>query len=80
MKKKIKNNNNLWGGRFSESPSKTMVRINSSIKFDKILYEKDIKVSMAHVDMLYNQKIISKADLKKIISGLNKIQAELKKK
>ncbi len=44
MKKKInkKNIKNLWGGRFEESPSKPMLRINSSISFDKKLYEQDI--------------------------------------
>ena len=44
MKKKInkKNSKNLWSGRFVEKPSETMVRINSSISFDKTLYENDI--------------------------------------
>ena len=54
MKKKInkKNSKNLWSGRFEESPSETMLRINSSISFDKTLYEKDISASKAHAKML----------------------------
>ena len=46
MKKKfIKKNKNFWGGRFSENPSEMMTRINASIKFDKILFKKDISAS-----------------------------------
>ncbi len=80
MKKKInkKNNKNLWGGRFIEKPSDTMVRINSSINFDKKLYEKDIIVSKVHATMLSNQNIITKHELKKILIGLTKIEKEIK--
>ena len=68
MKKKInkKKSKNLWSGRFVESPSETMLRINSSISFDKTLYEKDISASKVHAIMLSNQGIISKEELKKI--------------
>ncbi len=79
MKKEIKKNKNLWSGRFSESPSDTMVRINASISFDKKLYKKDIEASKVHATMLGNQKIISEVELKKIISALNKIENEFKK-
>ena len=80
MKKKInkKKNNNLWGGRFTEKPAETMIRINSSIEFDKTLYEKDILASMVHATMLCNQKIISKLELKKIEGALTKIGKEFK--
>ena len=79
MKKKInKKNNNFWSGRFHESPSETMVRINSSINFDKILYAKDILASKVHATMLSNQNIITQAELKKILNGLTKIEKEIK--
>ena len=80
MKKKInkKINNNLWGGRFTEKPAETMVRINSSIEFDKILYEKDILASKVHATMLCNQKIISRAEMRKIEGALTKIDKEFK--
>ena len=67
MKKKInkKNSKNLWSGRFEESPSETMLRINSSISFDKTLYEQDISASKVHATMLSNQSIITKEELKK---------------
>jgi argininosuccinate lyase len=52
----------IWGGRFSEGPSKIMERINTSIDFDKKMYSQDIRASKAHTSMLINQKIITKND------------------
>ena len=77
MKKKT-NNKNFWGGRFLQSPSKLMVKINSSINFDKKLYAQDIRASKAHVTMLGNQKIISHSEKNKIINALDKIEIEIK--
>ena len=53
-----------------------MIRINSSISFDKKLYAVDIEASKAHTTMLYNQKIISENELIKIINSLKKIEKE----
>ena len=80
MKKKInkKNTKNLWGGRFIESPSETMVRINSSIGFDKKLFKQDIIASKIHATMLSNQNIITERELKKILNGLTKIEKEIR--
>jgi len=77
MKKESKNKN-FWGGRFLQSPSKLMVKINSSINFDKKLYVQDILASKAHVSMLGNQNIISNAEKSKIIKALDKIEKEIK--
>ena len=79
MKKKIKKNINFWGGRFNESPSETMIRINSSINYDNILYKQDIKGSKAHAKMLYNQKIITENEFKRISLALDKIEIEFDK-
>ena len=64
MKKKTnkKNSKNLWSGRFVESPSETMLRINSSINFDKILYIKDISTSKCR---LLNKTAIAEKPKKK---------------
>ena len=43
---------------------------------DKRLYKEDIKGSIAHVEMLFKQKIISFKIKNKIIYGLNKIERE----
>ena len=79
MKKKIiRRKKNLWAGRFKKKPSKSMLEINASIDFDKNLYKQDIQASKAHAIMLSNQKIITKRELNKILSGLDIIEGEIK--
>ena len=77
--KEKKQSSSIWGGRFERKPSKVMEKINSSISFDKRLYKEDILASVAHAKMLVKQGIISNSDGKKIISGLNTIEKEIKK-
>ena len=77
--KEKKQSSSIWGGRFERKPSKVMEKINSSISFDKRLYKEDILASAAHTKMLVKQGIISNSDGKKIISGLNTIEKEIKK-
>ena len=55
-------------------------KIGSSIDIDKRLYKEDITGSIAHVEMLFKQKIISFKIKNKIIYGLNKIEKEISKK
>lgn len=50
-----------------------------SFSFDQRLAEVDIEGSIAHVQMLVKTKIISSADGKKIIAGLNSILKDLSK-
>ncbi len=69
--------NKMWGGRFAQGPSAIMAEINASIGFDKRLYAQDIAGSKAHAAMLAQQKIISKADAKVIINGLDQVKAEI---
>jgi argininosuccinate lyase len=54
-----------------------MAEINASIDFDRRLYAQDIAGSKAHAAMLAKQGIISKADLKAIHAGLDRIKAEI---
>ncbi len=69
--------NKMWGGRFASGPSEIMEEINASIGYDKRLYKQDIKGSIAHAEMLVDAAILSKADGKKIISGLKQVQKEI---
>jgi len=62
-----------WGGRFSAQPEAWVDAFNASINFDKTLIEYDVQGSIAHATMLANQDIISEADCKQIIDGLNAI-------
>ncbi|MDT8715195.1 argininosuccinate lyase [Clostridium sp. 19966] len=67
----------LWGGRFKEKENKLMEDFNSSLSFDKRLYQEDIKGSIVHAEMLEKCGIISGEDGKKIIGGLNDIFEKL---
>ena len=64
--------------RFSKSSSLNFQKINSSIEFDKFLYQEDIEGSIAHASMLASQKIITMQEGKKITNGLKKILKEIK--
>ena len=70
--------NKMWGGRFQMSPAELMVEINASIAFDKAMAPQDIRGSKAHAEMLAAQGIISKADAREIVKGLDQVEAEIK--
>ncbi len=74
---KNKNNKTIWGTRIKDSTSLLFQRVGSSIDVDKRLYKEDIAGSIAHVEMLFKQKIISFKIKNKIIYGLNKIEKEI---
>ena len=69
--------NSLWGGRFDAGPAEIMEKINASIDFDKIIYDQDIRGSIAHCRMLMAQNIISEQDGDKILLGLDQVKAEI---
>jgi len=69
--------NRMWGGRFEASPAEIMEEINASIGFDKRLAPQDIRASKAHASMLAEQGIISKADAREIVKGLDAVLAEV---
>ncbi len=77
---KNKNNQAIWGTRIKNNNSGLFQRIGSSINIDKRLYQEDIAGSIAHVEMLFKQKIISFKIKNKIIYGLNKIRNEISAK
>ena len=77
---KNKNNQTIWKMRVQRKSSTLFQKIGSSIEIDKNLYKQDIEGSIAHVEMLFRQKIISFKIKNKIIYGLNKIENEIKKK
>ena len=77
---KNKNNRAIWGSRIKSNTSSIFQKVGNSIDIDKRLYKEDIKGSIAHVEMLFKQKIISFKIKNKIIYGLNKIEKEISKK
>jgi len=76
---KNKNNQAIWGNRIKKNVSTLFQKVGNSIDVDKKLYKEDIEGSIAHVEMLFRQKIISFRIKNKIIYGLNKIQKEILK-
>ena len=77
---KNKNNQAIWNTRIKKSASSLFQKVGNSIDIDKRLYKEDIKGSIAHVEMLFKQKIISFKIKNKIIYGLSKIEKEIFKK
>ena len=76
---KNKNNKAIWNTRITKNTSNLFQKIGSSLDIDKKLYKEDITGSIAHVEMLFKQKIISFKIKNKIIYGLNKIEKEISK-
>ncbi len=73
MKKKEK----PWGGRFSEPTDREVEAFTASIHFDRRLYRYDIEGSIAHARMLARQGILTKDEMKAIVTGLEAIQKEI---
>ena len=78
--RKNKNNQAIWSTRIKKSSSTLFQKVGNSIDIDKRLYREDIQGSIAHVEMLFKQKIISFKIKNKIIYGLNKIEKEISNK
>ena len=76
---KNKNNKAIWNSRIKKKTSNLFQKIGSSIDIDKRLYKEDIMGSIAHVEMLFKQKIIPFKVKNKLIYGLNKIEKEISK-
>jgi len=67
----------MWGGRFTTGPAEIMEEINASIDFDRKLATQDIAGSKAHVAMLGEQGIVTRADADAIASGLDQVKGEI---
>ncbi len=77
---KNKNNQAIWNTRIKKNSSSLFQKVGNSLNVDKRLYKEDIRGSIAHVEMLFKQKIISFKIKNKIIYGLNKIEREISNK
>lgn len=66
----------LWGGRFSGKTDPIMEKFNSSIEFDKRLWNVDIKGSIAYAKALEMAGLISKEERQIICDGLDQVRKE----
>ena len=77
---KNKNNQPIWGVRIKKNSTNLFKKVGGSLSVDKRLFNEDIEASVAHVEMLFKQKIINFKIKNKIIWGLNRIKNEIIKK
>ncbi|MHC4424228.1 MAG: argininosuccinate lyase, partial [Planctomycetota bacterium] len=66
-----------WEKRLGGEPDELTVDFVESLSVDKRLYKYDIVGSIAHAQMLAEQKLITKAELKQIKDGLIEISQEI---
>jgi argininosuccinate lyase len=66
-----------WEKRLAGQPDELMIDFVESLSYDKRLYKYDIVGSIAHAQMLAEQKLITKDEFKQIKSGLIEISEEI---
>ena len=67
----------LWGGRFTKETNTLVHNFNESLSFDQKFYKQDIEGSIAHVNMLAKQGIVTNEERFAILNGLESIKADL---
>ena len=72
-----KQQNKLWGGRFSESTDQFVQEFTASVNFDRRMYRQDIQGSQAHATMLAEAGVLTGEERDAIIQGLDEIRAEI---
>ena len=66
--------NVTWSSRFTKQIDAEVLEFSQSLNIDIVLFSSDIRVTMAHVDMLESCGHISSSEKKKINNGLKKVQ------
>ena len=66
-----------WGGRFEGSLDEFVTRFGASLPVDRVMWESDIRGSIAHARMLAAQGILTSADALSIEEGLRDVHTEL---
>ena len=67
----------LIRGRFEDELAEVMEQINASIGFDQRMAMQDLALSVAHVTMLAEQGIVSRADADTLKVGLAQVREEI---
>ncbi len=65
-------------GRFAEPPHALVERFTSSLSFDRRLFEYDILGSLAHCRTLEKAGVLTRAECRALIRGLDRVQTELR--
>ena len=67
----------LWGGRFTKETNQLVHNFNASLSFDQKFYKQDIDGSIAHVNMLAKQGIVTNEESFAILNGLESIKSDI---
>ncbi len=73
----MKNQDKLWGGRFTGATASSVESFTSSVAFDQRLYRQDIAGSIAHARMLNTIKVLSDSEFSAIEAGLKAIGSQI---
>ena len=65
--------NVTWSSRFTKQMDAEVLEFSQSLNIDIVLFSSDIKVTIAHVEMLKSCGHITSTEKKKIITGLKKV-------
>ena len=66
-----------WGGRFADELDKVAARFSASVDVDKRLFAQDIEGSIAHVNMLARQDVITAAEAQQIVEGITSVRDDI---
>ena len=72
-----KDQNKLWGGRFTEATDAFVQRFTASVDFDRRLFQQDIDGSAAHAKMLAKAGILTADEVSQILDGLESIRQNI---
>ena len=72
-----KDQNKLWGGRFTEATDAFVQRFTASVDFDRRLFQQDIDGSVAHARMLAKVGILTADEVLLILDGLESIRQDI---
>lgn len=67
----------LWGGRFTKETNQLVHNFNASLSFDQKFYKQDIDGSIAHVNMLAKQGIVTNEERFAILNGLESVKSDI---
>jgi argininosuccinate lyase len=70
-------NQSMWGGRFSESPTEQVKTFTESLSFDHRLAPYDIQGSIAHARMLAKIGVLTPRECRDIVKGLQGILSDI---
>src|SRR5205823_2650789 len=77
LKSRLKSNPVSRSGRFASGPAAAVAQFTESISFDWRLWRQDIAGSIAHATTLREAGLLSRAELRAIIRGLDAIGKEI---